>query len=273
MKDVIISGGENISTIEVEQALAAPPGGARVRGRRDPRRALGRAAEGVRDAAATAPRRAARRSSSFCREHLAHFKVPGRGRVRRAAQDLDRQGPEVRAARARVGRPRGADQLTGRLLAREVAGVANWCSPPRAASASAARASTGSTRTARRRSRRSTCCLQVFSQYPGARIADATRSATCYAVVADEVIEPSRTEHPRVSHPGGPRRARSCPTSGGCAGAAWRCTFNPRVGAWSCGISRAVGALRPRRADGDPGHYELTVRRGVRPPIEVTGGD
>ena len=31
-KDVIISGGENIASIEVEQALAEPPGGAGVRG-------------------------------------------------------------------------------------------------------------------------------------------------------------------------------------------------------------------------------------------------
>ena len=56
-KDIIISGGENISTIEVEQAVVPPPGRARVRRRRHAARALGRAAEGVRDAAATAPRR------------------------------------------------------------------------------------------------------------------------------------------------------------------------------------------------------------------------
>ena len=40
-KDIIISGGENISTIEVEQALAAPSGGARVRGHRDPATSAG----------------------------------------------------------------------------------------------------------------------------------------------------------------------------------------------------------------------------------------
>ena len=51
-KDIIISGGENISTIEVEQALVAPPGRARGGGRRDPGREVGRAAEGVRHAAA-----------------------------------------------------------------------------------------------------------------------------------------------------------------------------------------------------------------------------
>ena len=51
-KDIIISGGENVSTIEVEQALVSPPGRARGRGRRDARREVGRAAEGLRDAAA-----------------------------------------------------------------------------------------------------------------------------------------------------------------------------------------------------------------------------
>ena len=59
-KDIIISGGENISTIEVEQALVAPPGRARGGGGRDPRREVGRAAEGVRDAPArraSSPRR------------------------------------------------------------------------------------------------------------------------------------------------------------------------------------------------------------------------
>ncbi len=40
-KDIIISGGENISTIEVEQAVASHRGRARVRGRRDPRREVG----------------------------------------------------------------------------------------------------------------------------------------------------------------------------------------------------------------------------------------
>ena len=38
------------------------------------------------------------------------LQVPGRDRVRPAAEDLDRQGPEVRAARPRVGRARDADR-------------------------------------------------------------------------------------------------------------------------------------------------------------------
>ncbi len=47
----------------------------------------------------------------FCRERLAHFKCPARGRVRRLAEDLDREDPEARAARARVGRQGEADRL------------------------------------------------------------------------------------------------------------------------------------------------------------------
>ena len=39
------------------------------------------------------------------------LQVPGRRRVRRPAEDLDRQGPEVRAARPRVEGPGEADQL------------------------------------------------------------------------------------------------------------------------------------------------------------------
>ena len=49
-KDIIISGGENISSIEVEQAICRPSRGARMRGHRDPAPALGRAAQGVRHA-------------------------------------------------------------------------------------------------------------------------------------------------------------------------------------------------------------------------------
>ena len=37
---------------------------------------------------------------AFCREHLAQFQGAAPRRVRRAAEDLDRQDPEIRAARA-----------------------------------------------------------------------------------------------------------------------------------------------------------------------------
>src|SRR5205085_8166002 len=43
------------------------------------------------------------------------LQVPGHGRARSAAEDLDRQGAEIRAARGRVGRPRQPDR--SRLMA------------------------------------------------------------------------------------------------------------------------------------------------------------
>ena len=75
-KDMIISGGENISSIEVEQAICAHPAVLEVRGRRDPARALGRAPEGVRHAHGRRRRRPRRSIIAFCRERLAHFKCP-----------------------------------------------------------------------------------------------------------------------------------------------------------------------------------------------------
>ena len=50
-KDIIISGGENISSVEIESALASAPGGARGRGRRRGGREVGRGAGRVRRAA------------------------------------------------------------------------------------------------------------------------------------------------------------------------------------------------------------------------------
>ena len=49
-KDVIVSGGENIASVEVEKAIAAHPGGGRGRGHRRPGRALGRGAARIRRA-------------------------------------------------------------------------------------------------------------------------------------------------------------------------------------------------------------------------------
>ena len=48
-KDIIISGGENISTIEVEQAICAHPAVLEAAVIAHPGRLLGRGAEGVRD--------------------------------------------------------------------------------------------------------------------------------------------------------------------------------------------------------------------------------
>ena len=51
-KDIIISGGENISSIEVEDALYKHPAGARRRRRRQARRQMGRDALRLRRAEA-----------------------------------------------------------------------------------------------------------------------------------------------------------------------------------------------------------------------------
>ena len=109
-KDIIISGGENISTIEVEQASCAHPAVLECAVVADPRREVGRAAQGVRHAQAGRRRRPTEEIIEFCREHIAHFKCPARRRVRRPAEDLDRQDAEVRPARAGVGRAREADR-------------------------------------------------------------------------------------------------------------------------------------------------------------------
>ena len=58
LKDIVISGGENIATIEVEQALVAHPVGRGGGGRRRAGRAVGRGAR-----SRSSPRAAARRST------------------------------------------------------------------------------------------------------------------------------------------------------------------------------------------------------------------
>ena len=74
-KDVIIRGGENISSIDVENALSAPPGGPGVRRGRGPGRAVRRGAG--RDRRAQARRQAtAQELEAHCRAQLARFKVP-----------------------------------------------------------------------------------------------------------------------------------------------------------------------------------------------------
>ena len=98
-KDIIISGGENISSLEVEDALYRHPAvlAAAVVAQPDPKWGetpcafveLKPGATRHRDGDHRALPRAAWRS----------FKAPQRGGVRRAAEDLDRQDPEVRAAR------------------------------------------------------------------------------------------------------------------------------------------------------------------------------
>ena len=78
LKDVIISGGENIATIEVEQALAAHPSVSEVAVVGGARRALGRGAGRVRHARRAARRPTPEELQEFARGRLARFKVPKR---------------------------------------------------------------------------------------------------------------------------------------------------------------------------------------------------
>ena len=109
LKDMYISGGENVYPAEVESVLHEHPAVARRRRRRRAGRALGRGRRRVR-------RRRGSRSTEdalveHCRDRLARYKVPKRVRLRRGAADVrDEQGAEGRAARAR--RARGGDGVT-----------------------------------------------------------------------------------------------------------------------------------------------------------------
>ena len=108
-KDIIISGGENISSIEVEQAITAHPAVLECAVVGIPHPHWGERPEGVRHA-----QRGRRGDPGGDHRVLPRaprpLQVPRRGRVRAAAQDLHRQDPEVRAARPRMGGPGRADR-------------------------------------------------------------------------------------------------------------------------------------------------------------------
>ena len=110
-KDVIISGGENVSSIEVEDRLFSHRGGGRGRRHRCPAREVGRDREGPRGSGTRMrcdPGRAGRVVSRKPRA----LQVPDLDRVPgRAGAHLDRQAPEVQAARALLGGPRPAREL------------------------------------------------------------------------------------------------------------------------------------------------------------------
>ncbi len=109
-KDVIISGGENISTQQVEKVLLEHDAVLECAVVATPDPTWGEVPKAfvtLKPGRALASRRAARvRARADRRVQGAQV-----GRVRRAAQDLDRQDPEVRPARARVGRAGQARQL------------------------------------------------------------------------------------------------------------------------------------------------------------------
>ena len=97
-KDIIISGGENISSLEVEDVLYRHPAvlAAAVVAQPDPKWgetpcAFVELKPGVADHEAEI--------IEFCREPAGEVQGAARGGVRRAAEDLDRQDPEIRPAR------------------------------------------------------------------------------------------------------------------------------------------------------------------------------
>ena len=98
-KDIIISGGENISSIEVEDALFEHPGVqlAAVVARPDEKWGETPCAFVEMKPGHTAT---AEELIAWCRQRLAHYKCPRHDRVRRDPQDVDRQGAEIRPARA-----------------------------------------------------------------------------------------------------------------------------------------------------------------------------
>ncbi len=110
-KDIIISGGENISTIEVEHAICRHPAVLECAVVAIPDEKWGERpkayvtlADGE-SANGTADHR-------FLPRTPRPLQSPGGRRVRPAAEDLDRQGPEVRPAQPRMGGPGQAHQLT-----------------------------------------------------------------------------------------------------------------------------------------------------------------
>ena len=77
-KDVIKSGGEWISSVELEGHLMAHPGGRRGGGDRGARPAVGRAPARVRGRARGGRRRTPRSSATFLAERIAKWQLPER---------------------------------------------------------------------------------------------------------------------------------------------------------------------------------------------------
>ena len=98
-KDIIISGGENISTIEVEDVLYRHRAVLEAAVVARPDRELGRDAVRLRDAEGRRPRRR-RRDHRLLPRAPGAFQGAAPCRVRPAAENLDRENPEIRAARA-----------------------------------------------------------------------------------------------------------------------------------------------------------------------------
>ena len=117
-KDIIISGGENISSIEVEDALFEHPGVqlAAVVARPDEKWGETPCAFVEMKPGQTAT---AEELIDWCRGAARALQMPAHDRVRRDPEDIDRQGAEVRAARAgeATGRERALAHARRRLAA------------------------------------------------------------------------------------------------------------------------------------------------------------
>ena len=98
-KDIIISGGENISSIEVEDALYKHPAVAGRRRGGEARREMGRDALRLRRTEAGQRRRPSDELIAWCKTASRRLQVPAHHRVRRTAEDQHRQDPEIQAAR------------------------------------------------------------------------------------------------------------------------------------------------------------------------------
>ena len=110
-KDVIITGGENVSSIEVEDCLYQHPAVAEVAVIGVPDEKWGETGQGA-GRAAPGPAATEAELIEHCRGRLAHFKAPDVGRVpRRAGPHGHRQAAEVQAAPALLGGPGASGQL------------------------------------------------------------------------------------------------------------------------------------------------------------------
>ena len=105
VKDMIVTGGENVYSIEVENAISTHPGVAQVAVIGIPHRRVGRAGARHRRAAARARRRPRTSIIDHARESIAGYKVPKSVEFRTEPLPLSRraEGAQARAARALLG--------------------------------------------------------------------------------------------------------------------------------------------------------------------------
>ena len=99
-KDIIISGGENISSIEVEDALFQHPAVQLAAVVARPDEKWGETPCAFVELKPGHNGDAKTELIDWCRERLARYKCPRACRVRRNSEDVDRQSAEIRAARA-----------------------------------------------------------------------------------------------------------------------------------------------------------------------------